>query len=47
MTDQFWYQVKESFSVIGEDYKKKKLIAPKMQVHFFDDPPTLGEIHHN
>ena len=31
----------------GDAYKKKKPIAPKVQVQFFDNPPTIGEIHHN
>ena len=25
----------------------KKKMLPKMQVDFFDDPPTIGEIHQN
>ena len=36
-----------NFSVTGEDYKKKKALPPKLQVEFFDNPPTIGEIHHN
>lgn len=32
---------------MGEDYKKKKALPPKLQVEFFDNPPTIGEIHHN
>jgi hypothetical protein len=40
-------QVKEAFTVRAEEYKKKKPVAPKYKVEFFDNPPTLGEIHHN
>lgn len=36
-----------NFSVTGEDYKKKKALPPKLQVEFYDNPPTIGEIHHN
>lgn len=40
-------QLKQSFTVTGENLKKKQLIGPKIKVMFFDIPPTFGEIHHN
>lgn len=40
-------KLKETFEVTGEDLKKKKLVAPKIRVMFFDNPPTVAEIHHN
>ena len=36
-----------NFTVRAENYKKKKMVPPKQQVDFFDNPPTIGEIHHN
>lgn len=40
-------QITTTFSVKGEEYKKKKPMPPKQKVMFFDNPPTVGEIHHN
>lgn len=46
-TDHYFEsQIRRSFSVTAESYLKKKML-PKMQVDFFDDPPTIGEIHQN
>ena len=36
-----------NFTVKIEAYKKKKPIAPKQRVQFFDNPPTIGDVHHN
>lgn len=40
-------KVTMNFTVRAENYKKKKMVPPKQQVDFFDNPPTIGEIHHN
>ena len=39
--------MRKNFSVKAENYLKKKMVAPKIPVEFFDNPPTIGEIHHN
>lgn len=46
-TNFCYKQVKINFSVKAENYLKKKMVAPKVQVEFFDNPPTIGDIHHN
>jgi len=40
-------KVLDDFQVKMDSYKKKKPLAPKFRVQFFDNPPTLGDVHHN
>jgi hypothetical protein len=40
-------QVTSDFKVRGDIYGKKKPCPAKQRVEFFDNPPTIGEIHLN